>query len=159
MIIQGKAYWFKVIGKAHGGYPNGTGPAEWSTDISIDAATRAKLEAEGADESSFKNKGDDRGDFIQFKRREIRQDGEKAVPYGVFGPDAKPWPAGKLVGNGSTVRVKCQIQERPAQGGKKVMKPTAFSFQIVEHIPYEGADEFEPVDSGVIGTVEDWSGE
>ena len=155
MIIQGKAYWAKIIGAPQGGFDKSV--LEWSMDLAIDAETRKKLEAEGL-KSKIKNKGDDRGDFIQFKRKAVKSDGTSAKPIRVVGPGGKNdlWDDRKI-GNGSKVNVSMVINDTE-YGGKKFKKPGIIAVQVIDYVPYEGGDYEEFPEYDDAGT-EQWGDE
>lgn len=157
MLLKGTAHWAKIVGKPQKGYT--PGEYEWSVDISVDAATSKQLQELGAG-SYIKNKGDDRGDFVSFKRKSIRRDGEEAKPYEIVDHHGEPW-GNKLIGNGSTLNVVYTLNEIPAVGTAKArMKPSAIKFQVWDHVAYEnqgrGSDEF-PTRGKQEVTEESWS--
>lgn len=133
MVINGTGYYCKVLGKPANGYKNQY--KEWSFDLAITDETRKALINAGMDSSFVKNKGDDRGDFITFKRREFRKDGTAAKPFEVVDRKQQPWDQTSLIGNGSKLNVKIALNEQPERKG---LKPGAIKIQIVEHVPYEG---------------------
>ena len=67
-IISGKAYWAAITS------PNTTFEPKWQIDITLDAAAKAKVEADGL---TIRNKGDDRGDFVSLKRNVTRASGQE----------------------------------------------------------------------------------
>ena len=150
MMIQGKAHWAKIVGEPVGGYPNGKGPKEWSVDIEVDKATIAKLMEAGMDEKYLKTSKDGKYQFIKFVRKELKFDGKPGKPFKIVARDRSEWPQDVKIGNGSVMNVKMDIQEVEGSGA---MKPKAFSFQVWEHVPYEGGEEFP------VGEPEDWTGD
>lgn len=147
MIITGKAYWAKVLGSPQWGYKNQY--KEWSIDIAIDDKTKQRLIAEGVSEDRFKNKDDDRGDFLTFKRREIKRDGEPAKPFFVVGPDKSPWPQDTMIGNGSKVNAKLILNE--SDDG---LRPALLKLQIVDLVEYGDGEDFPAYDED--GKEEKW---
>lgn len=141
-MLQGKAYWAKIVGPPQPGYDKTK--REWSFDVAIDEATAQQL-AEFGCEHKIKNKGDDRGDFVQFKRPEFNRQGEPVTPYKVFDAHKKPWPDDVLIGNGSEIRVIYAVNEIEF-GGKKHIKPSAIKIQVVNLVPYEGGEDFPDAD-------------
>lgn len=139
MIIKGKAYWAKIVGDPQPGYDKTQ--KEWSIDLSIDEATKALLKKEGVG-SKVKNSDDVRGDYITFKRKAIRQDGEPAKPIRVvgLGPDKKGLWDKTLIGNGSEVNVSFVINEG-TYNLKPYKKPSIIAVQVVNLVPYEGKDD------------------
>lgn len=152
MVIQGKAYYAKVLGAPAWGYKNQY--KEWSVDVTLDKATREKLLAAGMSKASIKNKDDARGDFITFKRREFKKDGTAGKPIEVVDKKGQPWSQKALIGNESVVNAKIILNEN--NDGE--VKPGLLKLQVVEHVEYEGRgdDEDLPVYNDD-GTVEDWS--
>lgn len=151
MIIQGKAYWAKVLGEPGWGYKNQY--KEWSIDVTLDAKTMKKLIAEGVAKDKIKNKGDDRGNFLTFKRRETKKDGNPAKPFLVIGPDGKtPWPQTELIGNGSVVNAKLILNEN--EDG--TMRPSLLKLQVVEHVPYGDGEDFTDYTDGGEDGSETW---
>lgn len=137
-LLQGKAFYAKVLGKAQPAYT--PGEFEWSIDIAIDPKTRDRLLEAGMSPDYVKDKGGERGEFIQFKRRSVTRNGEPGKPIEVVGPDKQPWDQRKLIGNGSTVNVKYLLNE--VESGKKIkLKPGVLAIQVVDHIPYEGSND------------------
>lgn len=137
-MIRGSAFYAKVLGKAPLGYDKTEASREWSIDVGIDAATRKQLIAMGVGDY-VKNKGDKhpaKDDFIGFKRRAQKVDGDPAKPIRIVGPDGEPWPQDKLIGNGSIVNIQFALNEK-AKGG---LKPSILAIQVWEHVAYEGGD-------------------
>lgn len=89
--------------------------------------------------AKIKNKGDDRGDFISFKRKEIRSDGVTAKPIRVVDNLKKLWDQEVKIGNGSEVNVSFVVNEYTYNGttGKK---PGLIAIQVVKLVPYEGGN-------------------
>lgn len=144
--LTGKAYWFQVLGKPVANY-NKDG-FEWTFDVSLDEATKKELIGYGLT-SKIKNKGDDRGDFITFKRASVKRSGDRAgeenEPLRVVGPDGKtPWDKALKVGNGSTIRVKYSINPTVNKRTKeKGMRADPLSIQVWEHVAYEAPERAE----------------
>ena len=133
MIISGKSYWCKILGKP----VTGEYGTAWSFDLAIDADTKKRLLSAGMSPDYVKNKSDDRGDFITFKRNAVKTDGTNAKPYSVVGPDKTEWPQNKLIGNGSTLNVMVSLNETKYKGKTK-LKPSAVAVQVWELVPFEG---------------------
>lgn len=141
MIIKGTAHWAKIVGEPGWGYKKQH--KEWSMDVSIDETTRKQLISEGMDGSYIKNKGDDRGDFITFRRRSVKANGDPAKPIDITDAKGETW--GKdLIGNGSTVLVKIALNDRE---GAKTKKPSLIKVRIMNLVAYEGgsgdSEDFE----------------
>ena len=148
-ILQGQAYYAKVIGKPKPGYDKTK--LEWSTDVAINSETKKRLIKEGVG-AYIKNKGDDRGDFISFKRAATKMDGTPGKPIEVVDNKGQPWDQNTFIGNKSVVNVMYALNEKAAGG----LKPGLIKMQVWEHVPYvptgEGAEDFPIADTG-----EDWS--
>jgi hypothetical protein len=127
LIIQGKAKWCKVLGEPGWGYQKKH--KEWSVDVYIDEEAAHKLEVEGLVEK-IKDKGD--GQFITFKRKEFKTNGEPNQPIRVVDDHGNPWPDDKQIGNGSVVNVNFAINEfRPGEFAANIL-----SMQVWDHVPY-----------------------
>lgn len=148
MIIQGKAHWAKIVGEPVWGYKNAH--KEWSMDFCVDAKAREKLLAEGMDPSYIKNKGDERGDFITFRRRSVKRDGTEAKPIEIKTRAGADWDGKTRIGNGSTVNVKIALNDVE---GKKGTKPSLIKVQVWELVPYAGGDD----EDFPVGDDEDWA--
>lgn len=154
MVIKGQAHWAKIVGKPGWGYKQQY--KEWSMDVAIDADTRAALIKAGCDGSYIKNKGDDRGDFVTFKRRELKADGTAGKPIAIEQKDGSEWDQKTLIGNGSTVLCKIALNDRQDSNTKK---PGLIKVRVMELVPYEGKDREEDIDDYVEahGGEEEWS--
>lgn len=144
MMLQGKIYWAKVLGKPQDGYTEGE--REWSCDIEPTEAGVEKYLAEGGSPAYLKEKDNHpaEGKFIPFKRKELKKDGEKAKPITVVDRAGKPWDRDTKIGNGSVVNFKFALNEVKGGPNKGALKPSLISMQVWELVPYEGGDaEFE----------------
>jgi hypothetical protein len=142
----GTVNWAKVLGDPVPNY-NRDG-REWTFDFTPDKdglALVKKLKI--ADK--MKNKGDERGDFIQFKQKEMQTNGKPNFPVTVVDAKNMPWDPkldakGKptnLIGNGSTIEVKFRVVDYG------VGKPTGVypqAIRVLEHKPYV-RQEFAPL--------------
>lgn len=149
MMLQGKAFWSKILGKPQDGYT--AGEREWSIDIGLDADAEAKYLKEGGSDFYLKSKDNHPadGNYIPFKRKEIKQDGTPAKPISVVDKKGQPWDSSTKIGNGSTVNFKFALNE--VQVGKvKRLKPSLIAIQVVDLVPYEGSggdfEEFPTID-------------
>jgi len=139
-LIRGKGFYTKVLGKPQPAYDKTKN--EWSFDLSLDAAGLAEAKRLGFMEK-VKNKGDDRGQYVTFRRAEFKGDGEvKNQPFKVVDHHGKDWDPKKLIGNGSVLNVRYNVYP-----GRKGNKPVALAIQIWEHIPYEGKNDFPTKES------------
>lgn len=160
-VVTGKAYWPK-LGKPVQNY-NKDGE-EWTIDVSLDADALKQMKGYGLT-SKIKNKGDERGDFITFKRATVKRNGPKKgeanAPIRVISPDGKtPWDTNKLIGNGSTVRVKFSLNETfNARTKEKGMRADPLAVQVYEHLEYVAPErqEFDSnPQSGLPNENPDW---
>ncbi len=155
-MLQGKAYWAKVVGAPVKGYAP-TDPKEWTFDVALDDATVARLKAEGAAKyiKQPKNNNDHGGQsYLRFKRRERTADGSEGKPYRIVDHAGKPWDGKTLIGNGSTINVKYALNEQTTGPNRGSMKPTAFAIQVVKLVDYEGGESFPSYDDE--GNEENW---
>lgn len=138
-MLEAKAFYAKVVGKPKPGYDKTK--LEWSIDAAISSDTRKTLIKQGVGDY-VKNKGDDRGDFITFKRPATKADGTPGKPIRVVDNRDQPWDQSVFIGNGSTVHIQYALNEKAAGG----IKPGLIAIQVWKHIPYEPKD----------GTMEDF---
>lgn len=137
-VIKGQAYWAKILGDPAPGYdPTET---EWSIDVTVNEDARATLTDLGLADK-IKNKGDERGDFITFKRKGVKKDGERAKNITVIDKTRELWPQDELIGNGSEVAVKF-IADEWEYGKKKGVRAAVLTVMVLDHVPY-GEDELE----------------
>jgi hypothetical protein len=90
----------------------------------------------------LRNKNDERGVFLTFKRKSVKADGESAKPFKVVDNQKNPWPEDKLIGNGSLLNVMVVLSEREYRK-EKFIKPSAIKVQVWEHVPYTSNADFE----------------
>lgn len=151
MILQGTAYWAKVLGKPQDGYTKGE--REWSVDVALDDSVADKYLAEGGSDFYLKTKENHPANgkcYLAFKRKEIKQDGSPAKPIEVVDNKGNPWDPSVKIGNGSVVNFKFALNEVTV-AGKTRLKPSLIGLQVWEHVPYEGGDseftEYPTVDN------------
>lgn len=149
MLIQGKAKWAKITGKPHPGYEGKFN--EWSIDVYVDDATAAKLEVEGL-AHKLKDKGN--GQYITFKRKELKQDGSDNQPIRIVDHKGEAWNEKVKIGNGSVVNVNFAINEFGK--GKNDKAANILSLQVWELVKYEGGDGFPTREDAA---ADDWSEE
>jgi hypothetical protein len=140
-LIQGKAYWCKIIGRPHDNKFN-PGVKQWSFDLgNIDKATQKQLLEMGMKKTSLRNKSDERETFISFQKNASKADGEPTAPFRIVDQNNQPWPKDKLIGNGSTLNVSVMLSERLFRG-EKFLKPVALAIQVWDYVEYERPAEF-----------------
>lgn len=149
LLIRGKAKWAKVLGAPVWGYENTF--KEWTVDVYIDEATSEKLKNEGL-KDVIKNKGD--GDYIVFRRKELKQDGSPNKPIRVVDAKGNTWNQDVRIGNGSTVNVNFA----PNEYKKGKFSVNILALQVWDHVPYNGGD-FPVKEDGDEGGDDDWANE
>lgn len=149
--LVGKAYWAKILGDPVPNY-NRDGH-EWTIDVSPDADGMKLLKQLKLDDK-IKNKGDERGDFIQFKQKEKRADGKANFPITVCDARNRPWDHEVKLGNETLVEVKFKKVEYPG-------KPTGVypqAVRVLELKPFV-RQEFAPLpeDNQYVQMVDDFN--
>ena len=132
MMISGRAFWAKVLNApvASDMYPEQG--RSWSVDVSLDKTVKKQLTDIGL-AHKFKNKKDDRGDFISFRRKEFKSDGEtKNQPIKIVDSRGQDWDPKVFIGNGSEVNVRFNTFE----DRKKNLNPAILAIQVVKLVPY-----------------------
>lgn len=147
MLIRGKAKWAKILGEPHWGFENKF--KEWSIDVYLDEATVARLKAEGLG-PKIKNKGN--GEYITFKRKELKQDGTPNQPIRVVDHRGENWD-GRKIGNNSVVNVNFAVNEY----GKGQKSANILSLQVWDHVPFD--NEFPVREDNEAGSEDDWQKE
>lgn len=155
-MIQGVGKWCKIVGAPHKGYDEGEKNKIWSFDLYIDEPTVAKLVDEGVphqirtDEKTGEK-------FITFKRKAYKQDGTAAKPIAIKDSKAQDWDGETLIGNGSVLNVKYNVNEWTF-GKKKGLRADPLAVQVWELVPYEGGEAF-PVNNTKVHAAEVWDAE
>lgn len=145
VLITGKSYWNKILGKPVPKYEMPTDTAlqnrEWTFDLAVDKETVTTLKKLGLG-PKIKNKGDDRGNFIQFRRNATKQDADNTPnnPIKVVDHHGKPWDTKKPIGNGSTLNVRFNVWQ-----GKKSAKPVVLAVQVWDLVEYNNGNGGFPV--------------
>lgn len=145
--------WAKLLDP--NGYPayDETKPNEWSIELLFSSKDKAHFdfveEAEGLFDKYHQGErkgmfwwpgkegdGDDKGlTLVRFKSQlRTFKDGKTTKPPVVLDKDERPWPADKLIGNGSIVRVAFNVYAWKANGAGMTFQP--IYVQVVEHVPY-----------------------
>lgn len=135
MIIKGKGFWCKIVGAPGWGYKNQH--KEWSMDLSISDETETALLNAGMDPSYVKDKGDEKGKYLTFRRRELRADGTPGKPIEIVDRNGQAWDGKTLIGNGSLLKVKIAMNDLD---GKKTKKPGLIKVLVHELVPFEGRE-------------------
>lgn len=155
MMLQGTAYWAKVLGKPQDGYTKGE--REWSIDIGVDDKAADKYLSEGGSDFYLKTKDNHpaNGRYIPFKRKEIKQDGTPAKPIEVVDNKGNPWDPSVKIGNGSVVNFKFALNEITS-GKEKRLKPSLIALQVWELVPYEGSGDDDYQEFPDVTNEETW---
>lgn len=132
--LTGKAFWAKVLGPPVPNY-NRDGN-EWTFDFTPDNLAEVKAIEPLA--KKIKNKGDERGEFIQLKQKEKTAAGKNNRPITVVDARNRPWNPAVKIGNGSLVEVKVDIVPYKTTTG---VYPLAI--RVLELVPYV-RQEFAP---------------
>ena len=157
-IINGTIKWAKVLGEAPEDTFKWRGRTIttkfWSFDLYASEKDIAELKAIGIDDKTIRTDKEGKT-FIQFKKNAIRspnQGGGPAKPIAVVGPDGKPWPQDKKIGNGSEVNVKYVINEKVDEDtGEKSFRLGIMALQVWQHVEFSGASGFPTREVGPEG--------
>lgn len=126
-MVTGRVFWAKLNEPRPNKFKEGA--KQWSFDLSLDEENKNILLKQGMKPSYIRNKGDERGDFISFVRDEQKADGSPGKPFSIVDSQKQPWPADKLIGNGSTLNCVVKLNERTFRGDK-FLKPSCLSIQV-----------------------------
>lgn len=139
MLLKGKAMWAKIVGPAV--LNKFSEKKEWSFDLcNLTPETVETLKKEGVGHT-VKNKGDDRGDFVTLRRKEMKSDGTPAKPIEVVDHHGNPWGK-ELIGNGSELQVIASVRETKFKGKiHKVLSP--IKVLVWDHVKYAGREDFD----------------
>lgn len=119
---------------------------EWSVDI--------KLNDPAGDEKRFKKIGIadrirqketylDGAEFMTFRQPELKADGTPNKPIKIVDAKGRDWDNETEIGNGSVVDVRFAVKD---YGPGKKKGVYIRGIRVLEHVPYEKADLFEPLD-------------
>lgn len=146
MIINGKAYWAKIVGKPVDGYKNQY--KEWSFDLAIDKDTASMLKKQGLGKY-LKNNDDDRGTYIHLRRKAKKKDGTDSKPIKIVDHRGNDWD-NRLIGNGSELNVNVGINEFD---GNLTLSPV--SVQVWNLVPYIPKGQFPTREDDEVTVPED----
>ncbi len=140
-VISGKAYWAFVH------EANTTFEPTWSIDVSLDEANKAIVEADGL---KWRNKGDERGDFITIKRKVTKSNGNPNEAPEVVDHNKRILASDKnFIGPASVVNVQYRTYEWNYKGnagiGADLQKVQLLE---LEELPDTSDDELPVVESG-----------
>lgn len=137
--LTGRAFWTFL-------QPENPAPAynegefEWGLDVTIEDAAREAMLRDAGLGPKIKNKGDDRGDFLTFRRSTKKKGGpdrgDDNNPIPVLGPDGKPWDTDILIANGSEVQVTFNVYQSSYRGKLLDPKPALLEVKVLKHIEY-----------------------
>lgn len=148
MLIRGQIKWCKLIGEPVWGFESKF--KEWSADVYIDEETAHKLEVEGL-KDKIKDKGN--GQYVSFKRKELKLDGTANHPVRIVDHHGEPWDAKVKIGNGSTVNVNFAVNEF----GKGQKSANILSLQVWDLVRYEGNEFPTREDDSPAETAGSWA--
>ena len=147
-MIRGIARYAKIVGAPVEGFDGGEKDKEWTFDLVVDEATEEKLVGEGVAPTKFKSDPKTGERYINFKRKAIKADGTASKPFKIVDGRGVDWTAGVLIGNGSILNVKYNINEWEF-GKKKGKRADAIAIQVFEHVPYGNTESFPINDKAV----------
>lgn len=137
MIVKGKVAWASVQ------KPNEKYTPRWEVCVyPEDEDVIKELEGKGVVFKVDENTGEK---FIRVTKNVMRRNGEKNDPPRVV--DAAKNPFENLIGNGSVCNVMFNLWEYDSFGNKGV-KALLEAVQVINHVPYEGKEDFEVEDTG-----------
>tara|TARA_R110000751_G_scaffold46569_1_gene104666 strand:- start:1938 stop:2396 length:459 start_codon:yes stop_codon:yes gene_type:complete len=136
-VLNGKAYWASIAN------PNTTFEPVWSIDLAIDSDNRKKAIDSGL---AVKNKDDERGDFITFKRKVTSKSGNTNNPPSLKDSQKRDIK-GTLVGNGSDVNVLYKTYEW-SYAGKSGIGADLQAVQVINLVEYLEGEDFDVIPNG-----------
>ena len=140
-VISGKAYWTFVP------EANTTFEPTWSIDIALDEANKAIVEADGL---KWRNKNDERGDFITIKRKVTKNNGNPNEVPELVDHNKRILASDKnFIGPGSEVNVQYKTYEWSYKGNAGIGADLQ-KIQLIklEDLPDQLDDELPVVESG-----------
>ena len=140
-VISGKAYWTFVP------EANTTFEPTWSIDIALDEANKAIVEADGL---KWRNKNDERGDFITIKRKVTKNNGNPNEVPELVDHNKRILASDKnFIGPGSEVNVQYKTYECSYKGNAGIGADLQ-KIQLIklEDLPDQLDDELPVVESG-----------
>lgn len=137
-VIRGELHWAKVLGKP---IMNDYAKArQWSVDVSPNTEGLALLKKlKISDKLKDPKTGEKRGKFIAFRQNEFKKDGSANDPITITDAQGNPWPANKLLGNGTVADVKFSYQDFGTTKGNYIK-----AIRVLQHVPYV-SQEFAPL--------------
>ena len=136
-VLNGKAYWASISN------PNTTFEPVWSIDLAVDSANKKRAIESGL---AVKNKDDERGDFITFKRKVTSKNGNANNPPSLKDSEKRDIK-GTLVGNGSDVNVLFKTYEWN-YAGKNGIGADLQAVQVINLVEYSEGEDFDVVPDG-----------
>lgn len=132
-IISGTARWASLT------KPNTKFEPVWTIDLMLSADDAKSLKKDG-----FNVKKDDDGHFLKIKRRTVKRNLDPAEPPRVVDSKNNEWD-GKLIGNGSQVKVKFAGFEYDET---KPLAAYLNAVQVVDLVSYE--EDFDSIEDGYV---------
>jgi hypothetical protein len=158
IVLRGKLDWAKVLGKPrpHTGNPKYDKGPYWSLDLTPDAESLEKVKKYGfanklkdpeeirrkAKKAGKVSKEDRTEDFLSFRHLAKNKDGDDNKPLKIVDVTGQAWPDDKLLGNGTIADVKVKVVDYGSASDKGTYIQ---AIRVLEHVPYEGGSDFEPL--------------
>jgi hypothetical protein len=135
-VVRGTLSWAKVLGAPiMNDYAK---ERQWSVDLVPNEEGLKLLKKLGLS-NKLKDKNDGRGKFISFRQSEFKKDGTPNDAIVVTDVQGNPWPANKLIGNGSRGDIKFSYVDFGTTKGNYIK-----AIRIGLHVPYV-TQEFAPL--------------
>lgn len=163
----GLAYWAKVFDPEENRLDPGK-PRSWSVSLALKQDSNEAVQLMQRIEEAFflihgkgakqsKNawpfvdqtdKDDNRTGLVEFrfKKNETTRKGNTLPPPAVYDAKKGPWPAGTLIGNGSTIKVAFSPWGWEDMTGRKGISLNLEALQVLDLVPYEGKDPRDAFD-------------
>lgn len=145
-VIRGTLSWAKVLGEPR--MNTFTNEREWSVDVTPDKAGLAEIKRIGISKKLKEPKENDarKENYLPLRQREYRTDrksGEKTPNQHITILDAQgqPWPANKMIGNGTVADVKFTVKDNGTAYPKGVYIKAIRVLDLVEY----AIQEFAPL--------------
>ena len=152
MITHGKARFAKIVGDPVGGYPEGTGPLEWTVDVVLSDEQVAEVLKNGTSPKYIKETKDGEK-YVKFTRKAVKADGTPGKPITIIDHAGHPWDNRKI-GNGSLLNVSYTLNTI-GTGKTARLKPSILELQVWELVKFTPPSRF-PTKEGAIVAEEVW---
>lgn len=158
IVLRGKLHWAKVLGdpRPHTGNPKYDKGPYWSTDLTPDAASLETIKKYGlteklkdpedirrkAKKNGKESKEDRTEDFMSFRHLARNKEGKPNKPITIKDIHGQAWPSDVLLGNETVADIKVKVVDYGSASEKGAYIQ---AIRVLEHVPYEGANDFEPL--------------